>query len=112
VFTMNVLAGELLLERLHENRYTREKKYHLDGNYGSTLRCDMESTHRVTAPGHSANSETELELLIAKYTLEYLYRWTNHFDPVQLAQIRQILDTGEESKGVLKMLTGNSSLPS
>ena len=109
---MNVLAGELLLERLHENRYTREKKYQLDGNYGSTLRCDIESTHKTTAAGHSANSETELELLIAKYTLEYLYRWTNHFDPVQLAQIKQILDTGDEPEALLNLVAGNSVLPS
>jgi hypothetical protein len=69
----------------------------------------MESTHKIT--GQEANSEAELELLIAKYTLEYLYRWTNHFDPVQLAQIKQILDTGAES-GVLLRMSGGASLPS
>ncbi len=72
----------------------------------------MESNHKITAAGHSANSEAELELLIAKYTLEYLYRWTNHFDPIQLAQIKQILDTGEEPKALLKMVAGSSALPS
>ncbi len=72
----------------------------------------MESTHKITANGLSADSEAELELLIAKYTLEYLYRWTNHFDPIQLAQIKQILDTGEEPKALLKMVAGSSALPS
>lgn len=70
----------------------------------------MESTHTIT--GQQANSEGELELLIAKYTLEYLYRWTNHFDPVQLAQIRQILDAGGEPMVLLRTVSGGAALPS
>ncbi len=72
----------------------------------------MESTHKIIANGQACRSEAELELLIAKYTLEYLYRWTNHFDPVQLAQIKQILDTGEEPRALLKVIAGDFSLPS
>lgn len=77
------------------------------------LRYDMESTHKITAAGQAANSEAELELLIAKYTLEYLYRWTNHFDAVQLAQIKQILDAGGEPKVLMGMMGDvGSALPS
>jgi hypothetical protein len=72
----------------------------------------MESTHKIIAKGQASQSEAELELLIAKYTLEYLYRWTNHFDPVQLAQIRQILDAGEQPRDLLKAIAGDFSLPS
>lgn len=100
------------LRGVPENPYASEKNYELDEKQGSTLRYDMESTHKITAAGNAVNSEAELELLIAKYTLEYLYRWTNHFDPVQLAQIKQILDTGEEPKIFLKAVTGDSWLPS
>ncbi|MGH9513668.1 MAG: hypothetical protein ACRD2U_16180 [Terriglobales bacterium] len=72
----------------------------------------MESTHKNTAATNEVNSEAELELLVAKYTLEYLYRWTNHFDPVQLAQIKQILDSGAEPQVLLMKMTGGCSLPS
>jgi hypothetical protein len=72
----------------------------------------MESNHKITAAEHETRSETELELLIAKYTLEYLYRWTNHFDPAQLAQIKQILDAGVERKVLLQIVTGGSAMPS
>lgn len=94
------------------NLYASEKNYELDEKQGSALRYDMESTHKIIAQGHASDSDAELELLIAKYTLEYLYQWTNHFDPVQLAQIKQILDTGEETQTLLKAIMGDSSLPS
>jgi hypothetical protein len=73
----------------------------------------MDSNHHIMVAGHKTTSEAELELLIAKYTLEYLYRWTNHFDPIQLAQIKQLLDTEAEPKVLLKRVIGSeSALPS
>jgi hypothetical protein len=73
----------------------------------------MDSNHKITAAGNEAKSEAELEILIAKYTLEYLYRWTNHFDATQLAQIKQILDTGGEPQVLLGMVSGTgSAMPS
>jgi hypothetical protein len=73
----------------------------------------MDSTHHIPAAPHQTTSEAELELLIAKYTLEYLYRWTNQFDPIQLAQIKQLLDNEGEPKVLLKRVIGPSSaLPS
>jgi hypothetical protein len=73
----------------------------------------MDSTHKITAAGQETKSEAELELLIAKYTLEYLYRWTNHFDAAQLAQIKQILDAGGNPKVLMGMMSGvGSELPS
>jgi hypothetical protein len=73
----------------------------------------MESNHQITPATHQTTSEAELELLIAKYTLEYLYRWTNQFDPIQLAQIKQLLDNEAEPKILLRKVIGPSSaLPS
>jgi hypothetical protein len=73
----------------------------------------MDSTHHIPAAPHQTTSEAELELLIAKYTLEYLYRWTNRFDPIQLAQIKQLLDNEAEPKVFLRKVIGSSSdLPS
>jgi len=73
----------------------------------------MDSNHQIPAAPHQTTSEAELELLIAKYTLEYLYRWTNQFDPIQLAQIKQLLDNEAEPKVLLRKVIGPSSaLPS
>ena len=73
----------------------------------------MDSTHDIPAAPHQTTSEAELELLIAKYTLEYLYRWTNQFDPIQLAQIKQLLDNEAEPKVLLRKFVGQgSALPS
>jgi len=73
----------------------------------------MDSTHHIPAVPNKTTSEAELELLIAKYTLEYLYRWTNQFDPIQLAQIKQLLDNEAEPKILLKKVVRASSvLPS
>jgi hypothetical protein len=73
----------------------------------------MESNHQIRAAGNQTTSEAELELLIAKYTLEYLYRWTNQFDPIQLAQIKQLLDNEAEPKVLLrKVIRPGSALPS
>lgn len=73
----------------------------------------MDSNHHIPAAVHQTTSEAELELLIAKYTLEYLYRWTNQFDPIQLAQIKQLLDNEAEPKVFLRKVIGPSSvLPS
>jgi hypothetical protein len=73
----------------------------------------MDSNHHITAATHQTTSEAELELLIAKYTLEYLYRWTNQFDTTQLAQIKQLLDNEAEPKVLLKnVIRPGSALPS
>jgi len=68
----------------------------------------MESNYHTTVGGQKAASEAELEILIAKYTLEYLYRWTNNFDPAQLSQIKQLLDTDSGSV-VLRIVKGDAS---
>jgi hypothetical protein len=95
------------------NPYASEKNYELDRHPAQRLRYCMESNHQITAAGHQTTSEAELELLIAKYTLEYLYRWTNQFDPIQLAQIKHLLDTEGEPKVLLRRVIGpGSALPS
>jgi hypothetical protein len=45
-------------------------------------------------------SAEDLELLIAKYTLEYLWRWTNEFDPAILARIRVLLAKAETPQDI------------
>jgi hypothetical protein len=97
----------------HENPYASEKNYELDRYPTRCLRYCMDSNHHITAATHQTTSEAELELLIAKYTLEYLYRWTNQFDAIQLAQIKQFLDNEAEPKVLLRKFVGTSSaLPS
>ena len=56
-------------------------------------------------------SEVELEALIAKYTLEYLYRWTNEFDAQELAQLRKLLATTSPEHIVGMMKSGSRALP-
>ena len=56
-------------------------------------------------------TETELEALIAKYTLEYLYRWTNEFDATELAQLRKLLASTPSEHIVRMMKTGSRALP-
>jgi hypothetical protein len=72
----------------------------------------MDSTHHISTAGQRFSSESDLEFLIAKYTLEYLYQWTNHFDAAQLAQIKQILDGEGDSKLLLQMAGLRASVPS
>ena len=85
----------------------------MDRHPTQRLRYCMDSTHHIPAAPHQTISEAELELLIARYTLEYLYRWTNQFDPIQLAQIKQLLDNAGEPKVLLKRVIGaGSALPS
>ena len=42
----------------------------------------------------------DLELLIAKYTLEYLWRWSNDFDPATLTRIRTLLAKAETPQDI------------
>ena len=56
-------------------------------------------------------TETELEAFIAKYTLEYLYRWTNEFDAKELAQLRKLLASASPEYIVRMMKTGSRALP-
>ena len=54
----------------------------------------------------------ELELLIAKYTLEYLWRWTNEFDPVILSRIRVLLAKAETPQEIFNAFRRvNGALP-
>ena len=65
----------------------------------------------MAATENSSVSEVELEALIAKYTLEYLYRWTNEFDAQELAQLRKILATASPEHIVGMMKAGARALP-
>jgi len=44
----------------------------------------------------------DLELLIAKYTLEYLWRWSNDFDPASLTRIRTLLAKAETPQDIAR----------
>ena len=56
-------------------------------------------------------NEVELQALIAKYTLEYLYRWTNEFDAKELAQLRTLLANAPPEHIVEMMKAGHRLLP-
>ena len=56
-------------------------------------------------------NEVELQALIAKYTLEYLYRWTNEFDAKELAQLRTLLASAPPEHIVEMMMAGHRLLP-
>jgi hypothetical protein len=56
-------------------------------------------------------TEAELEALIAKYTLEYLYRWTNEFEAKELAQLRTLLASTPPEHIVGMMKLGRRVLP-
>jgi hypothetical protein len=53
----------------------------------------METNRHVSVSSDQPINENELEILIAKYTLEYLYRWTNEFDAAGLAQFKRLFDS-------------------
>jgi hypothetical protein len=63
----------------------------------------MEST-RVAAPETQSIREDELEILIAKYTLEYLHHWTNEFDAGQLAQFKRLFDNAGTAEALVNLL--------
>ena len=46
----------------------------------------------------------ELEALIAKFTLEYLHRWTNNFEPAALAQFRELLQKAASTSVMVDIL--------
>lgn len=69
----------------------------------------MSSTDRISAT--ASLTEVELEALIAKFTLEYLYRWTNEFDATELAELRKLLAAAPPEHIVNMMKTGFSALP-
>lgn len=72
----------------------------------------METSNPI--PLHSQGiTEDQLEALIARYTLEYLYQWTNEFDAAQLAELKKLLETDHAGKTIVKMLKiSQSELPS
>jgi hypothetical protein len=49
-------------------------------------------------------SEDDLEALIARFTLEYLYRWTNNFEPQALAEFKRMLDKAGPPAELVRML--------
>jgi len=51
-----------------------------------------------------AVTEDELEALIARYTLEYIYRWTNDFDPAALSEFKRLLDKAGTPEAIVGML--------
>jgi hypothetical protein len=73
----------------------------------------MLSADQAASAGSERISEVELEVLIAKYTLEYLYRWTNEFDATELAQLRKLLAVSGRAESIVQMMkTGGGVLPS
>jgi hypothetical protein len=46
-------------------------------------------------------SEAELELLIAKYTLEYRSHWTNNFNPTAWAQLKEMFGSADNPTAIL-----------
>ncbi len=68
----------------------------------------MESKKQITAAKTDPN-DADIEFLIAKYTLEYLYRWTNEFEPAQLVEMRQLLDSSTGSSAILSMMRGGDA---
>jgi hypothetical protein len=65
----------------------------------------------MAATEQTSVTEAELEALIAKYTLEYLYRWTNEFEAKELAQLRRLLATASPEHVVQMMKAGSRALP-
>jgi hypothetical protein len=65
----------------------------------------------MAATDKTAMNEAELEALIAKYTLEYLYRWTNEFDPKELGELRKLLASASPEHIFGMMKTGRRTLP-
>jgi hypothetical protein len=66
----------------------------------------MLTTDQAASAGSEPITEVELEVLIAKYTLEYLYRWTNEFDATELAQLRKLLATSGRAESIVLMMKG------
>ncbi|HEX4486961.1 MAG TPA: hypothetical protein VH088_11870 [Terriglobales bacterium] len=64
----------------------------------------------MAATDKTAVNEVELEALIAKYTLEYLYRWTNEFDAKELGELRKLLASASPEHIVGMMKTGRRTL--
>lgn len=65
----------------------------------------------MSSAGPISLNEVELQALIAKYTLEYLYRWTNEFDAKELAQLRTLLASTPPEHIVEMMKAGHRLLP-
>jgi hypothetical protein len=64
----------------------------------------------MAATEKTSVNEAELEALIAKYTLEYLYRWTNEFDAKELGELRKLLAKASPEHIVGMMKTGRRTL--
>jgi hypothetical protein len=65
----------------------------------------------MSSSGPISLNQVELPALIAKYTLEYLYRWTNEFDAKELAQLRTLLASTPPEHIVEMMKAGHRLLP-
>ena len=65
----------------------------------------------MAATEKTSVNEAELEALIAKYTLEYLYRWTNEFDAKELGELRKLLASASPEHIVGMIKTGPRALP-
>jgi hypothetical protein len=89
--------------------YSRQKNYELDGRKGTIYRMGMVGEN-LAKRGESIG-EDELEALIARFTLEYLYRWTNNFDPAALAEFKRLLDKAGPSVDLVRMLRLTGVLP-
>jgi hypothetical protein len=63
----------------------------------------METTRVATADTQYIREE-ELEILIAKYTLEYLHHWTNEFDAAQLTQFKRLFDNAGTAEALVNLL--------
>ncbi len=64
----------------------------------------METNRHLAATPNQYVKEDELEILIAKYTLEYLHHWTNEFDATQLAQFKRLFDNAGTPEALVHLL--------
>jgi hypothetical protein len=70
----------------------------------------MDIVDRLPAEKFECITEEQLEVLVARYTLEYLYRWTNQFDPVALTGLKKLLEISPRPEDILRTIrnTGQS----
>jgi len=76
----------------------------------------MDSSHHNSPNPNSLSpgkfNEQELEILVARYTLEYLYHWTNEFDAASLARFKQLFDVAGTPEALVNLLkSARHSLP-
>jgi hypothetical protein len=72
----------------------------------------MDTGDHISTEKVDCITEEQLEVLVAKYTLEYLYRWTNQFDPASLMGIKKLLESSSRPEDILRTLrNAENSLP-